>query len=196
VTVLQTVQAFSDGRDVRGRAHDLILLSDGSIAVALSNGAIVFIDACDVPILNQWRLSVPAKSVFASVMGRSASVKIQLSRLLTNPFQAQVVDHINGDPLDNRRSNLRVCTPLENARNIRLSRASATGFKGVSELKWGKFRAYAMREGKQYHLGVHDTAVGAAHAYDAFARQHFGRFACLNFPRSGEQSVHRRKSSK
>lgn len=119
-----------------------------------------------------------------------------LARYLTRPGANEVVDHINGDPTDNRRINLRICTPAENCFNMALNRRNSSGFKGVTLRVCGRFAAYAHANNKQIYLGLHPTAELAAQAHDAWARANRGRFACLNFPRAGEQSVHRREADR
>lgn len=91
-------------------------------------------------------------------------------------------DHINGDGLDNRRSNLRPCTNTENCRNSR--RKNKTGFKGVSENR-GKFTARIFISGKSHCLGTFATSTEAAHVYDDMARAVFGAFARTNFKPEG-----------
>lgn len=100
-----------------------------------------------------------------------------------------LVDHINGDGLDNRRQNLRLCTHTDNMRNIRktLSRTSSS-FKGVSWItRDRRWRAAIMVNRIRLVLGHFHDESDAAMAYDAAARHHFGKFARLNFPRDGEQ---------
>lgn len=72
-----------------------------------------------------------------------------------------VVDHINGDTLDNRRKNLRVVTALENAWNRKSN--SRTGFYGVSSQR-GKYIGRIRHKGKYHYCGQHDTAEAAARA--------------------------------
>ena len=109
--------------------------------------------------------------------------KYSLHRFILGLTDPQVlVDHINGDSLDNRRENLRACTAAENTRNRAPLRKNATGFKGVSRTASGKFLAEIKKHKKRYRLGRFKTAGEAARAYDAKAKELFGEFAYLNFP--------------
>lgn len=106
-----------------------------------------------------------------------------LSRLLLDIHDERQVDHENHISTDNRRSNLRVATPSEQARNRRKSIKNTSGYKGVS---WHKSRQLYMVTIKSKHgpifLGrVADPEVGAR-MYDEAAKKYFGEFACLNFP--------------
>lgn len=100
------------------------------------------------------------------------------------------VDHINGDTLDNRRSNLRICTHQENRRNTRTPSTNVSGYKGVCFIKrFQKWEAWIVLNGQGKYVKRCNTAEDAARAYDDAARLHYGAFARLNFPRDGEQGV-------
>jgi hypothetical protein len=95
-----------------------------------------------------------------------------------------LVDHVNGDGLDNRRANLRVATRAENQRNTRgRPQHRASMHKGVA-LCAGKrvrpWRATIQIDGHQVHLGYFGEEEDAARAYNAAALLHFGEFAFLN----------------
>lgn len=94
------------------------------------------------------------------------------------------VDHINGDGLDNRRDNLRICTHSKNGMNRRKHRTKTSSrFKGVSFFKpLQKWRAEITIRPNRYYLGVFADEVEAAKAYDRAAIEKFGEFAHLNFP--------------
>jgi hypothetical protein len=93
------------------------------------------------------------------------------------------VDHIDRNPLNNQRSNLRVATAGQNARNASKRRnAQTSAFKGVSLYRNGKWVAQIQVDRRKVHLGYFATAIDAALAYDGAARRLFGEFAVLNFP--------------
>lgn len=105
-------------------------------------------------------------------------------RLIFGEPDGKHIDHINGNGLDNRRENLRVCTPSENHRNTRVSRKNnTTGYKGVSfEKQTGRYRAHInpIAGGRTKHLGRFDTPREAAECYNEMAKKLFGDFAQLN----------------
>lgn len=103
----------------------------------------------------------------------------------------KLVDHRDGDPLNNQRYNLRVTDARGNATNVTSSsKQKAGGYKGVHwnkrAKKWqasicaGEVKANGKR--RQLYLGVFEDPIAAARAYDAEAIKHFGEFASLNFP--------------
>jgi len=91
------------------------------------------------------------------------------------------VDHIDRDPLNNRRENLRLATAGENMRNLLKHTDNTSGFKGVSfRTDRGKWLAKIAVNRKQIHLGYFDTPEAAATAYDTAALVLHGTFACVN----------------
>lgn len=106
---------------------------------------------------------------------------MRLHRLITGAADGLHVDHKNGNALDNRRSNLRVCLPRLNAGNSKSSRG-ASAYKGVSPnaSTINPWRAQICVQRKSIHLGSFATGEEAALAYNAAALKHFGEFALLN----------------
>lgn len=105
-----------------------------------------------------------------------------MHRCIMNTNSAEVVDHINGEPLDNRKINLRKCSQAENARNnIVSNKKKSSRFKGVcwvaSKNKW---TARVMTDGKYANGGYFTDETKAAESYDVLAIKHHGEFAKLN----------------
>ena len=93
------------------------------------------------------------------------------------------VDHINGNPLDNRKSNLRICTNAENQRNKGVYKNNKSGYKGVHWFKRDKkWQAQIKHNNKSIHIGLYEDKEEAARAYDKKAKELHGNFKNLNFP--------------
>ena len=93
-----------------------------------------------------------------------------------------VVDHIDGNGLNNSRSNLRICDRTQNCYNRKPRSNSQTGYRGVGKIGKNTWCArITPRDQKQTIIGYYKTAEEAAYAYDEKAKQLFGEFAKLNF---------------
>lgn len=89
------------------------------------------------------------------------------------------LDHINGNSSDNRIENLRKSTQQENLRNRCANKKGTSIYKGVC-LTRGKWKAASKINGRSIYLGLFSEEKDAAHAYNKFAKEHFGEFAKLN----------------
>lgn len=104
-------------------------------------------------------------------------------RLLLKAENDVLVDHINGDGLDNRKNNLRFCDRTSNGQNSRKKQKGiyTSKYKGVHFHKLtGKWRATIMVNKKHISLGLFRLEIDAANAYDNAAELFFGQFARTN----------------
>lgn len=155
--------------------------------IPLTRGYVAIVDAADYEIVAPYKWHAAGRErVYACARPRHAGDSISMHRLITGAKNGEQVDHCDGNGLNNRRANLRKCNNRDNARNQRRPRNNTSGFKGVTLLKrersGGPFRAYIHIAGRQLCLGHFRVAEDAARAYDRAAIEHFGQFACLNFP--------------
>lgn len=98
--------------------------------------------------------------------------------LLHHEYTPQYVDHIDGNPLNNRIENLRPCTKSQNACNQKLRSNSKSGVRGVSWIsRNSKWVARVGIEGKQLYLGLFDTIEEATNAVEKARQKHYGEFA-------------------
>lgn len=149
--------------------------------VPLPHGEYSVIDEIDVAIVRKYLWS---KTVSGYAQGANGSGLPQLMhRVIMSPPKGVEVDHINGDKLDNRRQNLRLCSNAENQRNTSARRECTSSYKGVNfDKASGRWRARIGINRKTIHIGRYTSEIEAAHAYDNAARKAFGEFARLNFP--------------
>lgn len=111
----------------------------------------------------------------------------KVHRLVANAFIAgfqvnNLVDHIDGDKLNNNLSNLRIATKAQNAMNSKKKQDNTSSkFKGVYlQIKTNKWRASININNKSIHIGCYFSEEAAADAYNTMAKQMFGAFACIN----------------
>ena len=153
--------------------------------IPLTKGYKAIVDDEDFERLSGWKwhaMNAARTRVYAATSRIKNGVRVHMTmhRMLMAPLLAagMEVDHINGDGLDNRRCNLRICTRAENARNNRTPCTNRSGFKGVSFYKRrGVWRSHITVNGKFHHLGYFSTAENAHAAYCEAAKRLHGEFA-------------------
>lgn len=148
----------------------------------LAPGKIVVIDKEDASIVSKykWHCNNSGYAV-AYIKTPGGKKPILMHRILVDAPVNMEVDHISGNTLDNRKSNLRICTHFQNMLNKKNYKNSSSKFKGVGWVKKPqKWRARIRIDHKIYHLGYFDSEVEAAKAYNEAAEKLHGEFARLN----------------
>lgn len=164
--------------------------------IILTRGKVAIVDDGDYEMLMQWKWLVQngtgnskdhwyARRVDTSGGGRKL---ISMHRLIMGiTDKSLVVDHINHNTLDNRKENLRVCTPEQNRKNRRSSTGSTSKYLGVSKqiskrgdkvYTWWK--AEIRPTGGYMYLGIFKNEEDAARKYNEAALELYGEFANLN----------------
>jgi hypothetical protein len=149
--------------------------------IILSNNQVALVDDADYERLNQrrWHFSLGyAKCNPTLSLGKGGL----MHRILLNLSSREDIDHINGNKLDNRRSNLRVCSRSDNLCNSKPHKDNACGYKGVYQVG-ARWRAMIMVAGARVHIGMYDSCDEAAKAYDNEAVRLNKQFAKTNFKR-------------
>lgn len=147
--------------------------------LGLTKGFVAFISPHRVQEVAQYRWAALVASchiyAISAVRGRSTP----LHRYLTKAPDGLVVDHRDGESLNNRDDNLRLCTQSQNKGNTRHAFGEVP-LRGVSKRR-GRFEAkISLGTLGRRHLGIFDCPIDAARAYDAAALERFGPFAATN----------------
>ena len=139
------------------------------------------VDVSDFEIVRAYRWCLQSKKyVYSPKVGL-------LHRFLLNANKDLLVDHKDGNGLNNRRSNLRACSQTQNLGNSKIPVTNKTGFKGVYTTENSQkprtfpFMSKIQFQKKHIHIGYYMTAEEAAEAYDRKAKELFGEFAKTNF---------------
>lgn len=150
--------------------------------IPLTQGKYAIVDDIDFEYLNQWKWTFHNLEYAYRKDSKDNRKNILMHRAILKTPTGKLTDHVNGNGLDNRRGNLRVCTSSQNQKNQRKNKANTSGFKGVSwDKERKKWAAYINANGRLYHLGRFSIKRVAAEAYDKAAKKLHGEFARLNF---------------
>ena len=157
--------------------------------IKLTKGKCTIVDDGNFEELNKYRWHLGPGGCASRGSNRTT---ILMHRTIMDAPIGLVVDHIDGNPLNNTKSNLRLTDRFGNKRNSKSQVNSASKYKGVTSFPKRKKRKWAASirvNNKLIFMGRFETEEEAAKIYDAKAREYFGEFGRYNFPLEGEQSA-------
>lgn len=154
--------------------------------IKLTQGKVALVDDEDFEYLNQWKWC--AHKAGKKFYARRACIlnkkyqEIKMHRLIMDCVEGdgKIVDHKDGDTLNNSKNNLRICSHKNNIRNMNKSTLHTSKYKGVHLRKNGKWQARITKNYKLIHIGYFKIEAEAAKAYNIMASELFGEFANLN----------------
>jgi len=152
--------------------------------IELTQGYKSMIDCSNYNLLNNWSWRItPNGYAIASdkKIIKGERRHFYMHRVVLSAKKGQQIDHINGNKLDNRVSNLRFSTQQQNIANAK-KRKGKSKYKGVNPTKGGRWFAATHKNGERFYLGRFDYEEDAAKAYDKKLIELYGEFACINFP--------------
>lgn len=164
------------------------IMQSSVVEVKLTRGLVTIIDAEDLELVSQWKwfASRGNSTDYAQRNDRTHGIRktVKLHRVILNAPEGMHVDHINHNGLDNRKSNLRLCTLSENLRNRRKQKGCSSEYKGVVKRQGSRQITWmaTVKVDKKRHTQSFATELEAALWYDEKAKEHHGEFANLNFP--------------
>lgn len=155
----------------------------GGVLIPLTRGLHAIIDAGDLPLVSgrNWYAGQSHNAIYALSHEKAAdgtSPTLRMHRVILGAKPGDIVDHRDGNGLDNRRANLRWATSAENTRNRAIFPTNTSGFKGVSwDDEHGLWRARITFDRRVIHLGRFSSREAAHDAYARAAKRLHGDFA-------------------
>jgi len=145
------------------------------------NDYFTIIDDGDYKLISEykWHANINDYKTYAYAYNPGTPTTIYMHRLIMDATNGQMIDHINGNGLDNRKENLRLCTNSQNQANRGANKNSQSGLKGL-RFRYGKWQARIKFNRKEIHLGAFSSKTEAAKAYEEKAVEFFGEYAKTN----------------
>jgi hypothetical protein len=144
--------------------------------IPLTQGQNAIVDASDFDWLSKFNWHAHWNPNTRSFYARCwQNGRMMMHKFILGYGRGEQADHENHDTLDNRRKNLRRCTPTQNAQFRKKRSDNTRGFKGV-HFRFGKWRATITVNKKSINLGSYDSAEEASNVYVSAAKKHFGEF--------------------
>lgn len=137
-----------------------------------SEGVEFLIDDDDFENISKYRWCIYDRYLESYINGKN----IKLSRFIMKADKDHHVDHINGDLLDNRKANLRLCSRYQNQQNRKINKDNVCGHKGIQLMNNGRYRVRIQTNGKREHIGCFERLVDAINCRREIGKESHGKF--------------------
>lgn len=151
-------------------------VSGDTVTAKTSKGQEFLISLCDLEQAKKYTWCISKTGYLVANINHKV---VKLQRYLLSPPEDMVVDHINGNPLDNRRCNLRICSQTDNSKNTK-QKSKATPTPGIQIKPNGRYRVRITVDRKEIAVGTFDTMDEAIAARHAAERKYYGEFSPID----------------
>jgi hypothetical protein len=153
--------------------------SNDTVIIPISRNKVTIVDASDAELvlsMGRWTANPTSNGFYARYMSTPPLASFYLHQMLMN-FPARMIDHIDGDTLNNQRSNLRIVTPSQSVMNTTIRADNKSGHRGIFwDKNRGKWRADIKAGVHKKSLGRFDCIEDAIAAYNKAAAELFGEY--------------------
>ena len=164
-------QPYGKGR----RSTNIFRLKNDVLEITAKNGTVFLADAEDAEKLQRYSWCV-SKSGYA--VARIDGRVVRMHRFIMGIDSPDIIiDHKNNNKCDNRKSNLRICSSADNARNKSVSKGCKSGHLGIRKTKEGKFNVRITKDRKEIHVGNYISIEEAVRAREQAENKYHGEFA-------------------
>jgi hypothetical protein len=119
----------------------------------------------------RWKIMFNGRTAYVTGRLKGSNKQYLIHRIILSPKTKEKIDHIDGNGLNNRRNNIRLCTYTQNNQNAQIRKDNSTGVKGVRKVKSGKYSARIQSNKKRINLGTFNTLEEAKEAYNKKAQE-------------------------
>jgi hypothetical protein len=149
--------------------------------IPLTQGKFAIVDAADYEWLSQYKWCTVRNGNRTYAFRMENGKRFLMHREIMKTPKGKVVDHMDNNGIDNRRGNMRNCSPRQNSWSRREGHASSSQYRGVYRC-WGKWGAQVGHLWRHIHVGLFNEEIEAARARDRKAIELHGKYAHLNLP--------------
>lgn len=160
-------------RKQRARTNTYDFSNEDYVIIITKKNEEILVDKEDFDKIKQWSWCVSKQGYAVANINH---IVTKINHVIFPQIKHKVQDHINGNKLDNRKCNIRYCTPTENSRNCGVPKNSSTGVTGVVKTRNNTYMARIMVDRKEMYIGIYKTFEEAVKARQEAEKKYFGEY--------------------